>query len=143
MVADPETLEPVPKDNTTLGEVFMRGNLVMKGYLKNQATTEKSFKGGWFHTGDLAVWGKDSYIQLKDRSKDIRFNSCDRTICLPWEIRSLSTAANLWKASPPYHHRNEAKCGLKCRLWCLICLLATLALVMHSRQCAGRQLSAV
>jgi fatty-acyl-CoA synthase len=71
MVADPVTLEPVPKDGKTMGEIFMRGNLVMKGYLKNAKTTEASFAGGWFHSGDLAVWHEDSYVQIKDRSKDI------------------------------------------------------------------------
>jgi fatty-acyl-CoA synthase len=71
MVADPETMEPVPKDGKTMGEIFMRGNLVMKGYLKNPATTEESFAGGWFHSGDLAVWHEDGYAQIKDRSKDI------------------------------------------------------------------------
>jgi len=71
MVADAETLEPVPKDGNTMGEVFMRGNLVMKGYLKNPATTQESFQGGWFHSGDLAVWYEDGYIEIKDRSKDI------------------------------------------------------------------------
>ncbi|MEC8430777.1 MAG: AMP-binding protein, partial [Pseudomonadota bacterium] len=71
MVADPETLRPVPKDGQTMGEIFMRGNLVMKGYLKNPATTEASFAGGWFHSGDLAVWYPDGYAQIKDRSKDI------------------------------------------------------------------------
>jgi len=71
MVADPETLKPVPKDGKTMGEIFMRGNLVMKGYLKNPKTTEAAFAGGWFHSGDLAVWYEDGYIQIKDRSKDI------------------------------------------------------------------------
>ena len=71
MVADPETLVPVPKDGKTMGEIFMRGNLVMKGYLKNKKTTEASFEGGWFHSGDLAVWYEDGYAQIKDRSKDI------------------------------------------------------------------------
>ena len=71
MVADPETLKPVPKDGQTMGEIFMRGNLVMKGYLKNLTTTEASFAGGWFHSGDLAVWHPDGYAQIKDRSKDI------------------------------------------------------------------------
>lgn len=70
-VLDPETLEPVPQDGETMGEIFMRGNLVMKGYLKNPATTEKSFRGGWFASGDLAVWHADGYVQIKDRSKDI------------------------------------------------------------------------
>src|SRR3546814_7868221 len=71
MVADAETLEPVPRDGRTLGEVFMRGNVVMKGYLKNPRATGEAFAGGWFHTGDLAVWHPDGYIELKDRSKDI------------------------------------------------------------------------
>jgi fatty-acyl-CoA synthase len=71
MVADPETLEPVPQDGTSLGEVFMRGNNVMKGYLKNPRATAESFAGGWFHSGDLAVWHDDGYIQIRDRSKDI------------------------------------------------------------------------
>ncbi|MDT8427153.1 MAG: acyl-CoA synthetase [Pseudomonadales bacterium] len=71
MVADPQTLQAVPKDGKTLGEVFMRGNLVMKGYLKNPKTTAESFAGGWFHSGDLAVWHPDDYIEIKDRSKDI------------------------------------------------------------------------
>ena len=71
MVADADTLLPVPRDGVSIGEIFMRGNLVMKGYLKNPATTEKEFSGGWFHTGDLAVWHPDGYIQIKDRSKDV------------------------------------------------------------------------
>ncbi|NIA68464.1 acyl-CoA synthetase [Pelagibius litoralis] len=71
MVADAETLAPVPRDGETLGEVFMRGNIVMKGYLKNPSATEAAFAGGWFHSGDLAVWHPDGYIELKDRSKDI------------------------------------------------------------------------
>ncbi|HPE61798.1 MAG TPA: acyl-CoA synthetase [Thiolinea sp.] len=71
MVADPATLEPVPRDAETIGEIFMRGNIVMKGYLKNPPTTEESFAGGWFHSGDLAVWHPDGYIEIKDRSKDI------------------------------------------------------------------------
>ena len=70
-VMDPETMEPVPADGQTLGEVMMRGNVIMKGYLKNPATTQKAFAGGWFHTGDLGVMHPDGYIQLKDRSKDI------------------------------------------------------------------------
>jgi fatty-acyl-CoA synthase len=71
MVADPETLAPVPADGKTLGEVFIRGNITMLGYLKNPEATEKAFAGGWFHTGDLAVLDADGYIALKDRSKDI------------------------------------------------------------------------
>ncbi|ASM75187.1 MULTISPECIES: acyl-CoA synthetase [Roseobacteraceae] len=70
-VRDPKTLEPVPRDGETLGEVMLRGNVVMKGYLKNPAATSEAFAGGWFHTGDLGVMHPDGYIQLKDRSKDI------------------------------------------------------------------------
>jgi fatty-acyl-CoA synthase len=71
MVADAKTLQPVPRDGTTMGEVFLRGNIVMKGYLKNPSATEEAFASGWFHTGDLGVWHPDGYIELKDRSKDI------------------------------------------------------------------------
>ncbi|MGE0765080.1 MAG: acyl-CoA synthetase [Hyphomicrobiaceae bacterium] len=70
-VMDPATMTPVPADGETLGEVMMRGNIVMKGYLKNKDATEEAFAGGWFHTGDLGVMHADGYIQLKDRSKDI------------------------------------------------------------------------
>ncbi len=71
MVAHPENLEPVPKDGETIGEIFMRGNVVMKGYLKNPGASDEAFVGGWFHSGDLAVWHEDGYIDIKDRSKDI------------------------------------------------------------------------
>ena len=70
-VMDPDTMAPVPADGATMGEVMMRGNVVMKGYLKDEAATAKAFAGGWFHTGDLAVKYPDGYVQLKDRSKDI------------------------------------------------------------------------
>jgi fatty-acyl-CoA synthase len=70
-VLDPETMQPVPCDGQTLGEVMFRGNVVMKGYLKNKSATDKAFAGGWFHSGDLGVRYPDGYIQLKDRSKDI------------------------------------------------------------------------
>lgn len=71
IVADPETLEQVPFDGETMGEVLFRGNNTMKGYLKNPSANEKAFAGGWFHSGDLAVTLPNGYIQLKDRSKDI------------------------------------------------------------------------
>jgi fatty-acyl-CoA synthase len=70
-VIDPETMQPVPHDGETIGEVMMKGNVVMKGYLKNREATADAFRGGWFHTGDLGVMHEDGYIQLKDRSKDI------------------------------------------------------------------------
>ncbi|MGI9354966.1 MAG: AMP-binding protein, partial [Rhizobiaceae bacterium] len=71
MVAAPETMQPVPADGETMGEIMMRGNVVMKGYLKNRIATEAAFAGGWFHSGDLAVMHPDGYLQIKDRSKDI------------------------------------------------------------------------
>ena len=70
-VVDPQSLAPVPRDGASIGEVVMRGNVVMKGYFKNAASTERAFAGGWFHSGDLGVVHPDGYIQLKDRSKDI------------------------------------------------------------------------
>ena len=70
-VMDPQTMTPVRADGETMGEVMFRGNIVMKGYLKNPAATEEAFAGGWFHSGDLGVMHPDGYIQLKDRSKDI------------------------------------------------------------------------
>jgi len=70
-VLDPTTMQPVARDGETLGEVMMRGNVVMKGYLKNKKSTDVTFAGGWFHTGDLGVMHPDGYVQLKDRSKDI------------------------------------------------------------------------
>jgi fatty-acyl-CoA synthase len=71
MVADPVTLEPVPADGQTIGEIFMRGNNVMMGYLKNVTATNEAFAGGWFHSGDLAVMHPDGYVEIKDRAKDI------------------------------------------------------------------------
>ncbi|KKO71309.1 acyl-CoA synthetase [Kerstersia gyiorum] len=71
MVADPKTLAPTPRDGQTMGEIFMRGNTVMKGYLKNPTATAEAFTGGWFHTGDLAVWHPDGYVEIRDRLKDI------------------------------------------------------------------------
>ena len=70
-VIDPGTMQPVPPDGETMGEIMFRGNITMKGYLKNAAATQEAFAGGWFHTGDLAVQYPDGYIKIKDRSKDI------------------------------------------------------------------------
>ena len=71
MVADPETMQPVPADGETMGEIMIRGNVVMKGYYRNKEATDACFAGGWFHSGDLAVMHPDGYLQIKDRSKDI------------------------------------------------------------------------
>ncbi|NQV47001.1 MAG: acyl-CoA synthetase [Rhodospirillaceae bacterium] len=70
-VIDPETMTPVPRDGQTMGEVMFRGNIVMKGYLKNPAATDAAFEGGWFHSGDLGVMEPDGYIRIRDRSKDV------------------------------------------------------------------------
>lgn len=70
-VLDPDTMQPVPRDGQTMGEVMFRGNVVMKGYFRNPKATEEAFRGGWFHSGDLGVVHPDGYIQLRDRSKDV------------------------------------------------------------------------
>ena len=70
-ILDPDNMEPVAPDAAEMGEAMFRGNIVMKGYLKNPKATEEAFAGGWFHSGDLGVMHPDEYIQLKDRSKDI------------------------------------------------------------------------
>src|SRR6185312_16339595 len=70
-VMDPQTMEKTSPDGETIGEVMFRGNIVMKGYLRNKAATDEAFAGGWFHSGDLGVMHPDGYIQIKDRSKDI------------------------------------------------------------------------
>ncbi len=71
MVIDPETMKPVPKDGKSMGEIMIRGNIVMKGYFKDKEATEKAMANGWFHSGDLAVMHPDGYIKIQDRSKDI------------------------------------------------------------------------
>jgi len=71
VVMDPETMKPLPHDGKTMGEIMIRGNIVMKGYYKDKDATEKSMKGGWFHSGDLAVTYPNGYIKIQDRSKDI------------------------------------------------------------------------
>ena len=70
-VMNPETMEPVPRDGETIGEIMFRGNIVMKGYLKNEKATAEAFHGGWYHSGDLAVMQPDGYVKIKDRSKDV------------------------------------------------------------------------
>lgn len=71
MVANPETLEPCPSDGKTLGEVMLQGNGIMKEYLEDKAETQRAFRGGWYHTGDLAIRHPDGYIEIRDRAKDI------------------------------------------------------------------------
>jgi fatty-acyl-CoA synthase len=70
-VLDPETMTPVPWDGETIGEIMFRGNIMMKGYLKNPKATADAFAGGWFHSGDLAVVHPDGYVKIRDRAKDV------------------------------------------------------------------------
>jgi fatty-acyl-CoA synthase len=98
-VLDPETMQPVPADGATIGEVMFRGNIVMKGYLKNRAATDEAFAGGWFHSGDLGVMHRDGYIQLKDRSKDIIISGGEN-------ISSIEVEDALYK------HPAVAACGV-------------------------------
>ena len=86
MVADPKTLEPAPADGRTLGEVMLRGNTVMLGYLKDRAATDAAFDGGWFHTGDLAVQHPDGYMEIKDRAKDIIISGGENISSIDVEI---------------------------------------------------------
>jgi fatty-acyl-CoA synthase len=90
VVTDPETLEPVPKDGQTVGEIMFRGNVVMKGYLKNPAATEDAFAGGYFHSGDLAVCHPDGYVEIKDRSKDVIISGGEN-------ISSIEVEATLYR----------------------------------------------
>jgi len=86
MVADPKTLRPVPADGRTVGEVMLRGNTVMLGYLKDTGATDTAFHGGWFHTGDLAVQHPDGYIEIKDRAKDIIISGGENISSIEVEI---------------------------------------------------------
>ncbi len=89
-VMDPETMQPVPWDGQTMGEIMFRGNITMKGYLKNPKASSEAFKGGWFHSGDLAVMQPDGYVKIKDRSKDIIISGGEN-------ISSLEVEAMLYR----------------------------------------------
>ncbi|HEX4160518.1 MAG TPA: acyl-CoA synthetase [Rhizomicrobium sp.] len=102
-VMDPQTMEPVPADGETLGEVMFRGNIVMKGYLKNPAATKDAFAGGWFHSGDLGVLHADGYIQLKDRSKDIIISGGENISSIEVEDALLKHPAVLYAAVVAKH----------------------------------------
>ncbi|TIQ23255.1 MAG: acyl-CoA synthetase [Mesorhizobium sp.] len=101
-VIDPETMEETPADGETIGEVMFRGNIVMKGYLKNRKASDEAFAGGWFHSGDLGVMHPDGYIQLKDRSKDIIISGGEN-------ISSIEVEEALYK------HGAVASCGVVAR----------------------------
>ena len=101
-VMDPATMQETPADGETIGEVMFRGNIVMKGYLKNRQATDEAFAGGWFHSGDLGVMHPDGYIQLKDRSKDIIISGGEN-------ISSIEVEDALYK------HPAVASCGVVAR----------------------------
>ncbi|MBZ9674246.1 acyl-CoA synthetase [Mesorhizobium sp. ES1-1] len=101
-VMDPETMRSTPADGETIGEVMFRGNIVMKGYLKNRKASDEAFAGGWFHSGDLGVMHPDGYIQLKDRSKDIIISGGEN-------ISSIEVEEALYK------HASVASCGVVAR----------------------------
>ena len=119
-VMDPETMKRVPADGETLGEVMFRGNIVMKGYLKNAKATEEAFAGGWFHSGDLGVLHPDGYIQLKDRSKDIIISGGENISSIEVEdalykhpaVAACAVVAKpdeKWGETPVRLHRAEAR----------------------------------
>ncbi len=104
-VLDPETMQPVPKDGQTMGEIMFRGNIVMKGYLKNPEATTEAFAGGWFHTGDLAVCQPDGYAKITDRSKDVIISGGENISSLEveevlYQHPAILTAAVVAKPDP-------------------------------------------
>lgn len=113
MVANPSTLEPVARDGKTIGELFLRGNSVMKGYLNNPEETDKALKNGWFHTGDLGVWHPDGYVEIKDRSKDIIISGGENISTLEVESTLYDHPAVLEAAvvAAPDEHWGETPCA--------------------------------
>src|SRR5258705_6351023 len=114
-VMDPETMELTQDDGETLGEVMFRGNIVMKGYLKNPKATKEAFQGGWFHSGDLGVMHPDGYIQLKDRSKDIIISGGENISSIEVEDAlykhpAVAAAAEVGK---PDDRGGQAPCALR------------------------------
>ena len=112
-VMDPKTMKEVPRDGETMGEVMFRGNITMKGYLKNPAATGKSFAGGWFHTGDLGVMHEDGYIELRDRSKDIIISGGENisTIEVEGVIIAHPAVANAAVVAKPDEKWGETPCA--------------------------------
>ena len=132
-ILDPETMAPVPADGETIGEVMFRGNIVMKGYLKNRQASNEAFAGGWFHSGDLGVMHPDGYIQLKDRSKDIIISGGENISSIEvedalYKFPAVSVCAvvarpdDKWGETPlafvelkPGHHASEEELIAHCR----------------------------
>ena len=109
MVGDTATLQPVPRNGEEMGEIFVRGNSIMKGYLKNPEQTGSSFAGGWYHSGDLAVWHPDSYFEVKDRSKDIIISGGENISSLEVEEVLYRHPEIMEAASWPRMMRNGVK----------------------------------
>ena len=105
----PRPWQPVPRDGETMGEVMFRGNVVMKGYLKNKTSTDEAFAGGWFHSGDLGVMHPDGYIQLKDRSKDIIISGGENISSIEVEDALYKHPAVPRRRSSPSPTRNGAR----------------------------------
>ncbi|HEX7390191.1 MAG TPA: AMP-binding protein, partial [Acidiphilium sp.] len=113
MVADPKTREPVAADGASMGEVFMRGNITMMGYLKDETATGTAFAGGWFATGDLGVMHADGYIELKDRAKDIIISGGENISTIEVETVLYRHPAVLEAAvvAAPDQHWGEVPCA--------------------------------
>ena len=92
---DDETMTPVPADGETMGEIMFRGNITMKGYLKNRKATEEAFAGGWFRSGDLAVMQPDGYVKIRDRAKDVIISGGENISSLEVEERSEEHTSEL------------------------------------------------
>jgi fatty-acyl-CoA synthase len=114
IVADPNTLEPVPADGKTIGEILMRANIAMKGYLKNPAATREAFAGGWYHTGDLAVMHPDGYLEIKDRSKDIIISGGENVSSMEVEevIYTHPAVAQVAVVAVPNERWGEVPCAI-------------------------------
>ena len=112
-VVDPDSMVPVPRDGATIGEVVMRGNVVMKGYFKNAPSTKRAFAGGWFHSGDLGVVHPDGYVQLKDRSKDIIISGGENISSIEVEdvLHKHPAVANVAVVAMPHEKWGESPCA--------------------------------
>jgi fatty-acyl-CoA synthase len=112
-VVNPDSMVPVPRDGATIGEVVMRGNVVMKGYFKNAPSTERAFAGGWFHSGDLGVVHPDGYVQLKDRSKDIIISGGENISSIEIEdvLHKHPAVANVAVVAMPHEKWGETPCA--------------------------------
>mgnify|MGYP001255094678 FL=1 len=112
-VVDPDSMVPVPRDGATIGEVVMRGNVVMKGYFKNAPSTKRAFAGGWFHSGDLGVVHPDGYVQLKDRSKDIIISGGENISSIEIEdvLHKHPAVANVAVVAMPHEKWGETPCA--------------------------------